>query len=115
MVIGVPQTFQPSVETNTLENIINNNSSNTQTINMGPVASLESIKLLGSNGGGFFGFNSAHPFENPTGLFNMYEMFLTLIIPLSFPIAYARLMGKGRGIVFLSHAYWFWNSNYYSN
>lgn len=101
MVIGLPQTLQPSIETNTLEGIVNNNSSNTQTINMGPVASLESIKLLGSNGGEFFGSNSAHPFENPTGLSNMYEMFLMLIIPLSFPIAYARLMGKGRGIAIL--------------
>ncbi len=101
MVIGVPQTLQPSIETSTLEGIVNNNSSNAQTTNMGPVASLESIKLLGSNGGGFFGSNSAHPFENPTGLSNMYEMFLMLIIPLSFPIAYARLMGKGRGIAIL--------------
>ena len=101
MVIGVPQTLQPTMETNTLEGVVNNNSSNTQTINMGPVASLESIKLLGSNGGGFFGSNSAHPFENPTGVSNMYEMFLMLIIPLSFPIAYARLMGRGRGIAIL--------------
>ncbi len=73
----------------------------TTSINIGPVASFESIKLLGSNGGGFFGSNSAHPFENPTGLSNMYEMFLMLIIPLSFPIAYAKLMGKGRGIAIL--------------
>lgn len=101
MVMGVPQTLQTSIETSTLEGTVNNNSSNTQTITMGPVASLESIKLLGSNGGGFFGSNSGHPFENPTGLSNMYEMFLMLIIPLSFPIAYARLMGKGRGIAIL--------------
>jgi potassium-transporting ATPase potassium-binding subunit len=101
MVIGVPQTLQPSLETSTLEGVVNNNSSNSQTVNMGPIASLESIKLLGSNGGGFFGSNSAHPFENPTGVSNMYEMFLMLIIPLSFPIAYARLMGKGRGISIL--------------
>jgi len=101
MVIGVPQTLQSSVETSTLEGVINNNLSNTQTITMGPVASLESIKELGSNGGGFFGSNSGHPFENPTGLSNMYEMFLMLIIPLSFPIAYAKLMGKGRGIAIL--------------
>ncbi|HXT84770.1 MAG TPA: potassium-transporting ATPase subunit KdpA [Verrucomicrobiae bacterium] len=73
----------------------------TTTTNIGPVASFESIKLLGSNGGGFFGSNSAHPFENPTGLSNMYEMFLMLIIPLSFPIAYSKLMGKGRGIAIL--------------
>ncbi|MDN5845399.1 MAG: potassium-transporting ATPase subunit KdpA [Candidatus Nitrosocosmicus sp.] len=101
MVIGVPQTLQTSVETNTLESIINNNSSNSQTINIGPVASLESIKLLGTNGGGFFVSNSGHPFENPTGISNMYEMFLMLIIPLSLPIAYARLMGKGRGLAIL--------------
>jgi K+-transporting ATPase ATPase A chain len=111
MVIGVPQSLQPNIETYTLENVINNNltgssggggdSSQIQTINTGPVASLESIKLLGSNGGGFFGSNSAHPFENPTGLSNMYEMFLMLIIPLSFPIAYAKLMGKGRGVAIL--------------
>jgi K+-transporting ATPase ATPase A chain len=101
MVIGVPQTLQSSVETSTLEGVINDNLSNTQTITMGPVASLESIKELGSNGGGFFGSNSGHPFENPTGLSNMYEMFLMLIIPLSFPIAYAKLMGKGRGIAIL--------------
>jgi len=101
MVIGVPQTLQSSIETSTLEGIVNSNASSSQTINLGPVASLESIKLLGSNGGGFFGSNSGHPFENPTGLSNMYEMFLMLIIPLSFPIAYARLMGKGRGIAIL--------------
>lgn len=101
MIMGAPQTLQPTIETNTLEGVVNNNSSNSQTINMGTVASLESIKLLGSNGGGFFGSNSGHPFENPTGVSNMYEMFLMLIIPLSFPIAYARLMGRGRGISIL--------------
>ena len=48
-----------------------------------------------------FGANSAHPFENPTGLSNTYEMFLMLVIPLSFPIAYAKLMGKWRGVSIL--------------
>ena len=94
MVTGVPQTLTSSVTVNTLEG-------NNQTIPMGPVASLESIKELGQNGGGFFGANSAHPFENPTGLSNTYEMFLMLVIPLSFPIAYAKLLGKGRG-----YRYW---------
>ena len=74
---------------------------NKQDIRVGPVASLLAIKQLGSNGGGFYGANSAHPFENPTGLSNMYEMFLMLIIPLSFPIAYAKLIGKWRGISIL--------------
>jgi len=101
MVIGVPQTLQSTIQTNTLEGIVNHNFTNTQKITIGPVASLESIKELGSNGGGFFGSNSGHPFENPTGLSNIYEMFLMLIIPLSFPIAYAKLMGKGRGLSIL--------------
>jgi potassium-transporting ATPase potassium-binding subunit len=94
MIMGVPQTLNSSVTVDTLEG-------NKQVIKMGPVASLLSIKQLGSNGGSFFGANSGHPFENPTGLSNMYEMFLMLIIPLSFPIAYAKLIGKWRGISIL--------------
>lgn len=101
MVIGVPQTLQSTIQTNTLEGIVSHNFTNTQKITIGPVASLESIKELGSNGGGFFGSNSGHPFENPTGISNIYEMFLMLIIPLSFPVAYAKLMGKGRGLSIL--------------
>jgi K+-transporting ATPase ATPase A chain len=95
MVTGVPQTLTSSVTLNTIEG-------NNQTIPMGPVASLESIKEFGQNGGGFFGANSAHPFENPTGLSNVYEMILMLVIPLSFPIAYAKLIGVGRGISILA-------------
>ena len=95
MVLGVPQTISSSVTVQTLEG-------DEQTITYGPVASLESIKQLGSNGGGFFGSNSGHPFENPNGLSNIYEIFLMLIIPLSFPIAYAKLVGKGRGISILA-------------
>ena len=94
MVLGVPQTLSSSATVQTLEG-------DKQTITYGPVASLESIKVLGSNGGGFFGSNSGHPFENPNGLSNVYEIFLMLIIPLSFPIAYAKLVGKGRGISIL--------------
>lgn len=95
MITGVPQTLTSSVAANTIEG-------NNQTIPMGPVASLESIKELGENGGGFFGANSAHPFENPTGLSNTYEMFLMIVIPLSFPIAYAKLLGIGRGVSILA-------------
>jgi K+-transporting ATPase ATPase A chain len=95
MVLGVPQTLSSSVTVQTLEG-------EKQTITYGPVASLESIKELGSNGGGFFGSNSGHPFENPNGLSNAYEIFLILIIPLSFPIAYAKLVGTGRGISILA-------------
>ena len=94
MVLGAPQTLESSFTVNTLEG-------NEQVITTGPVASLESIKDLGSNGGGFFGSNSAHPYENPNGLSNAYEIFLMLIIPLSLPIAYAKLVGKGRGVSLL--------------
>ena len=100
MIMGVPQTLDSSITINPLESTINNNTTEQQTT-IGPVASLESIKLLGNNGGGFFVSNSAHPFENPTGLSNIYEIFLMLIIPLSFPIAYAKLIGLGRGISIL--------------
>jgi potassium-transporting ATPase potassium-binding subunit len=95
MVLGVPQTLNSSVTINhTLEG-------HNQTFVTGPVASLESIKELGSNGGGYYGANSGHPFENPNGLSNMYEMFLMLVIPLSLPIAYAKLVGKARGVSLL--------------
>lgn len=100
MIMGVPQTLDSSITINPLESTISNNTTEQQTT-IGPVASLESIKLLGNNGGGFFVSNSAHPFENPTGLSNIYEIFLMLIIPLSFPIAYAKLIGLGRGISIL--------------
>ncbi|MGA8911287.1 MAG: potassium-transporting ATPase subunit KdpA, partial [Nitrososphaeraceae archaeon] len=92
---GVPQTLNSSVTIGrTLEG-------HKQTFTVGPVASLESIKMLGHNGGGFFGSNSAHPFENPNGFTNIYEVFLILIIPLSFPIAYGKLVGRGRGVAIL--------------
>jgi K+-transporting ATPase ATPase A chain len=94
MFLGVPQTLNASATVTTLEG-------GEQVITMGPVASLESIKELGSNGGGFFGSNSGHPFENPNGLSNIYEIFLMLVIPLSFPIAYGRLLGRGRGVSIL--------------
>ena len=72
---GVPQTLSPAAVATTLEGA-------TQTIARGPVASLESIKQIGTNGGGFFNQNSAHPFENPTPLTNTLEiMSMLLIVP----------------------------------
>jgi K+-transporting ATPase ATPase A chain len=93
--MGSPQTMEPSITTGTIEG-------KSQTMVTGPVASLESIKQLGSNGGGYYGANSAHPFENPTGVSNIFETFLMLVIPFSFPIAYAHLLGKGRGVSILA-------------
>ena len=66
----------------------------TQTITGGPVASQEAIKELGTNGGGFFNANSAHPFENPTAWTNWLEIFLLLVIPFSLPRAFGRLGGR---------------------
>jgi K+-transporting ATPase ATPase A chain len=68
----------------------------TQTIAMGPVASQEAIKLIGTNGGGFFNTNSAHPFENPTAFTNFFEMLLVLLIPAALVFAYGRMTGNRR-------------------
>ncbi len=62
----------------------------------GPVASQEAIKELGTNGGGFFGVNAAYPFENPTGLSNLIELFLILCIPASLTYTYGRMVGSRR-------------------
>jgi K+-transporting ATPase ATPase A chain len=66
----------------------------TQTIPGGPVASQESIKELGTNGGGFFNVNSAHPFENPTAWTNWVEIFLILLIAFSLPRTFGRMVGS---------------------
>jgi len=67
-----------------------------QTIAMGPVASQEAIKLLGTNGGGFFAANSAHPYENPTAISNLIETFLILLIPAALPFVFGRMTGAMR-------------------
>jgi len=68
----------------------------TQEIFRGPVASQEAIKELGTNGGGPLGANSAHPFENPTGLTNLVEMWALLAIPFALTFAFGRLVGDRR-------------------
>jgi potassium-transporting ATPase potassium-binding subunit len=68
----------------------------TQSIGMGPVASQEAIKLLGTNGGGFFNTNSAHPFENPTAFTNFFEMLMVLVIPAALVFFYGRMTGNRR-------------------
>jgi potassium-transporting ATPase potassium-binding subunit len=67
-----------------------------QTIAMGPAASQLAIKMLGTNGGGFFNVNSAHPFENPTAFTNFFEMLLVLIIPAALVFSYGRMTGHRR-------------------
>jgi len=68
----------------------------TQSIPGGPVASQEAIKMLGTNGGGFFNANSAHPFENPTPWTNMFQCFLLLVIPFSLPRTLGKMVGDHR-------------------
>ena len=68
----------------------------TQTLPMGPIASQESIKELGTNGGGFYNANSAHPYENPTPLTNLLEMLAIFIIPLSLTYTFGKMVGDTR-------------------
>ena len=86
---GVIQNFANYLTVHTITGL-------TQTIAMGPVASQEAIKMLGTNGGGFFNTNSAHPFENPTAFTNFFEMLLVLIIPASLVFMYGRMTGNRR-------------------
>ena len=67
-----------------------------QTMVGGPVASQEAIKELGNNGGGFFNANSAHPFENPNGFSNWFEIFLMLVIPFALPRTFGKMVGDNR-------------------
>jgi K+-transporting ATPase ATPase A chain len=86
---GVVQTFHPYVKATTLMG-------SEQIIPLGPVSSQIAIKQLGTNGGGFFNANSAHPFENPTPFSNFLEMLAILLIPSALTITYGRLIGSKR-------------------
>lgn len=82
---GVPQTLSPNRTITTIEGSL-------QDIPLGPVASLESIKHIGTNGGGFFGANSAHPFENPTPLTNLIELLSMMLLPASIVYAFGLVL-----------------------
>ncbi|SNZ12932.1 potassium-transporting ATPase subunit KdpA [Hydrogenobacter hydrogenophilus] len=90
---GVIQNLDPYVKVKLLDPAFGGKE---QIIPMGPVASQEVIKLLGTNGGGFFGANSAHPFENPTPLSNFFECLLMLMIPASLTYTFGKLTGRRR-------------------
>ncbi|WGD32139.1 potassium-transporting ATPase subunit KdpA [Ancylobacter sp. WKF20] len=87
--MGVPQTLDASVAATTLEGA-------QQTIAVGPVASQMAIKQLGTNGGGFFNVNAAHPFENPTPFSNALEIWQMLVISAALVFAFGRLVGDRR-------------------
>ncbi|WP_342240475.1 potassium-transporting ATPase subunit KdpA [Inquilinus sp. OTU3971] len=108
---GVPQNFGDYVDATTLEGAH-------QTIAQGPVASQLAIKMLGTNGGGFFNANSAHPYENPTALSNLVQMVLIFAIGAALTNVFGRMVGNERqgwailsamGVLFLAGvfiAYW---------
>src|SRR5208282_5049378 len=87
--LGVPQTLLGAVDATTLEGA-------KQTISIGPVASQEIIKELGTNGGGFFNANSAHPFENPNAWTNLLQIWALLVIPVASVLAFGRVVGAIR-------------------
>ncbi len=87
--LGVPQTLQASVPVTTLEGA-------QQTIAMGPVASQLAIKQLGTNGGGFFNANSAHPFENPSAYTNIIQIWAILALSFALTLTFGRMVGDKR-------------------
>ncbi len=86
---GVIQNLKPNTTVTTVEGA-------KQIITQGPVASQEAIKELGTNGGGFFGANSAHPFENPSPITNLFEMWLLLVIPAALTYTFGKMVGDTR-------------------
>jgi K+-transporting ATPase ATPase A chain len=103
MVQGSPMTYKSSYQVSTLEpaamGTTDKGEAKLQTIVVGPVAALESIKMLGTNGGGFYGMNSAHPFENPTGLSNYFNTLAMMIFPFSLVLMYGRMLRRVRHAV----------------
>jgi potassium-transporting ATPase potassium-binding subunit len=84
----------------------------TQQIPGGPVASMEAIKLLGTNGGSLYGTGGAHPFENPTGFTNLFDLFIVIVLPFAIVVMFGRLIGRRRqaliiaavmAVIFLAH------------
>jgi K+-transporting ATPase ATPase A chain len=100
---GVPENFSPYTAVKTMEGA-------QQSIAQGPVASQEIIKMLGTNGGGFFNANSAHPFENPTPLCNLFQMLSIFIIPAGLTYTFGVIVGnhKEGWVIFAAMAIMFW-------
>jgi potassium-transporting ATPase potassium-binding subunit len=97
---GSPMTFKSSYQVSTLETgamgTTDKGEVKQQTIVVGPVAALEPIKMLGTNGGGFFGMNSAHPFENPTAVSNFFNTLSMMLFPFALVLMYGRMLKRIR-------------------
>ncbi len=104
---GSPMTLTSSYQVSTLEpaamGTTDKGEVKKQTIVVGPVAAFESIKMLGTNGGGFYGMNSAHPFENPTAASNFVNTLSMMLFPFALVLMYGRMLGRQRhGIALFS-------------
>jgi K+-transporting ATPase ATPase A chain len=99
---GVVQTFTGPTEVTTVEGT-------SQTFPLGTVASQESIKELGTNGGGFYNANSSHPYENPNGFTNLFEIYMLLLIPFALTFTFGRIVGsKKQGYAVLGAMFTLW-------
>ena len=100
LVQGMPMTFQSAYQVNTLEPAAmgtdNNNQPKQQTIVVGPLAAFVPMKMLGTNGGGFYGMNSAHPFENPTAGSNIITTSSFMLFPMALVLMYGRMLSRRR-------------------
>lgn len=93
---GIPQALGGTLEARTITGAL-------QSIPLGPVASLESIKYFGTNGGGYYGTNSAHPFENPSPVTNIIQNILTMLLPFAIPYAFGVMAGRRKqGVMILA-------------
>ena len=95
---GVPQTFKPSATVPLIQSTLDSNQKpvTEQVIALGPVASQEAIKMLGTNGGGYFNVNSAHPYENPTPFSNFAELEAILLIAAALCYTFGKMVGQPR-------------------
>ncbi|CAN0621060.1 Potassium-transporting ATPase potassium-binding subunit [Burkholderia multivorans] len=100
---GMPMTFRSDVQVTTLEpaamGAADNGQAKPQTLIVGPVAAVIPIKMLGTNGGGFYGMNSAHPYENPSALSNFVTTLAMMVFPFSLVLMYGRMLGRMRHAV----------------
>jgi potassium-transporting ATPase potassium-binding subunit len=104
---GMPMTFQSAYQVNTLEPAAmgtdSNNQPKQQTIVVGPLAAFVPLKMLGTNGGGFYGMNSAHPFENPSAFGNLLTTSSMMLFPMALVFMYGRMLRRQKhGVVIFS-------------
>jgi K+-transporting ATPase ATPase A chain len=97
---GMPMTYQNDYQVATLEpaamGTADNGQPKQQTIVVGPLAAFVPMKMMGTNGGGFFGMNSAHPFENPSAATNFFETFCMMLFPMALVLMFGRMLGRFR-------------------